>query len=149
VPLNISVHRKLLFRVFHLSTTICTHVHLTSPYHDKDVLPTLQLLANLSKYPHVLHALYKRCNGFHLANALAVAAAKAAAAEMPEQPLPKVPEIVRENKALQSQIGLRGRPRRHCRPHPKPRFHPPAGASPHVIGVRLPHIMEVWNRVIN
>ncbi|KAJ7719608.1 hypothetical protein B0H14DRAFT_3009686 [Mycena olivaceomarginata] len=81
------------------------HAHPTGPYRDEDVLLSLQLLAYLSKYPHVRQAFYKRRNGFHPASALAVAAAKAAAAETPEQPLPKAPEIVRENKARQSQTG--------------------------------------------
>ncbi|KAJ7221849.1 hypothetical protein B0H12DRAFT_1031381, partial [Mycena haematopus] len=73
------------------------------PYRDEDVLLSLQLLAYLSKYPHVRQAFYKRRNGFHPASALAVAAAKAS--ETPEQPTPKAPEIVRENKGRQSQGG--------------------------------------------
>ncbi|KAJ7652205.1 hypothetical protein B0H17DRAFT_902576, partial [Mycena rosella] len=61
------------------------------PYRDEDVLLSLQLLAYLSKYPHVRQAFYKRRNGFHPASALALAAAKAA--EIPEKPMPKAPEI--------------------------------------------------------
>ncbi|KAJ7512589.1 hypothetical protein B0H11DRAFT_1699323, partial [Mycena galericulata] len=69
------------------------HAHQTGPYRDDDVLLSLQLLAYLSKYPHVRQAFYKRRNGFHPASALALAAAKTA--DAPE-PLPKAPEIVRE-----------------------------------------------------
>ncbi|KAJ7071770.1 hypothetical protein B0H15DRAFT_793342, partial [Mycena belliarum] len=70
------------------------HSHPTGPYRDEDVLLSLQLLAYLSKYPHVRQAFYKRRNGFHPASALALAAAKAA--DAPEQPMPKPPEMVRE-----------------------------------------------------
>ncbi|KAJ7201630.1 hypothetical protein GGX14DRAFT_655595 [Mycena pura] len=70
-----------------------THVHQTGPYRDEDVLLSLQLLAYLSKYPHVRQAFYKKRNGFHPASALAQAAAKVSDAV--EQPPPK-PEIVRE-----------------------------------------------------
>ncbi|KAJ6454582.1 hypothetical protein C8R45DRAFT_915077 [Mycena sanguinolenta] len=80
-----------------------SHAHPTGPYRDEDVLLSLQLLAYLSKYPHVRQAFYKRRNGFHPASALAVAAAKAS--ETPEQPVPKAPEMVRENKTRQSQNG--------------------------------------------
>ncbi|KAJ7867596.1 hypothetical protein B0H13DRAFT_1478875, partial [Mycena leptocephala] len=54
-----------------------SHAHPTGPYRDEDVLLSLQLLAYLSKYPHVRQAFYKRRNGFHPASALAMAAAKA------------------------------------------------------------------------
>ncbi|KAJ7669229.1 hypothetical protein DFH06DRAFT_1180326 [Mycena polygramma] len=79
-----------------------SHTHPTGPYRDEDVLLSLQLLAYLSKYPHVRQAFYKRRNGFHPASALAMAAAKAS--ETPEQPVPKAPEVVRE-KARQTQGG--------------------------------------------
>ncbi|KAJ7301177.1 hypothetical protein DFH08DRAFT_724587, partial [Mycena albidolilacea] len=49
------------------------HAHPTGPYRDEDVLLSLQLLAYLSKYPHVRQAFYKRRNGFHPASALALA----------------------------------------------------------------------------
>ncbi|KAJ7098398.1 hypothetical protein C8R44DRAFT_717147 [Mycena epipterygia] len=39
------------------------HAHPTGPYRDEDVLLSLQLLAYLSKYPHVRQAFYKRRNG--------------------------------------------------------------------------------------
>ncbi|KAK7046818.1 hypothetical protein R3P38DRAFT_84348 [Favolaschia claudopus] len=82
-----------------------SHTHPTGPYRDEDVLLSLQLLAYLSKYPHVRQAFYKRRNGFHPASALAVAAAKAS--ETPEQqpPLPKAPEMVREGKSRQTPGG--------------------------------------------
>ncbi|KAJ7637017.1 hypothetical protein FB45DRAFT_742651 [Roridomyces roridus] len=69
------------------------HSHQTGPYRDDDVLLSLQLLAYLSKYPHVRQAFYKRRNGFHPASALAVAAAQATE---PPEPLPKAPEIARD-----------------------------------------------------
>ncbi|CAK5272122.1 unnamed protein product [Mycena citricolor] len=58
--------------------------HQTGPYRDEDVLLSLQLLAYLSKYPHVRQAFYKRRNGFHPASALAVAAAKTLPTESSE-----------------------------------------------------------------
>ncbi|KAL0059158.1 hypothetical protein AAF712_014130 [Marasmius tenuissimus] len=43
------------------------HLHSTpaSPYRDEDVLLGLQLLAYLSKYPHVRQAFYKKRDSFH------------------------------------------------------------------------------------
>lgn len=41
----------------------------TGPYRDEDVLLSLQLLAYLSKYPHVRQAFYKPRNTFHPASA--------------------------------------------------------------------------------
>lgn len=41
-----------------------SHAHLTGPYRDEDVLLSLQLLAYLSKYPHVQQAFYKRRSRF-------------------------------------------------------------------------------------
>ncbi|KAJ7021385.1 hypothetical protein C8F04DRAFT_1141231 [Mycena alexandri] len=76
------------------------HAHPTGPYRDEDVLLSLQLLAYLSKYPHVRQAFYKRRHGFHPASALALAAAKAAAEAQPptEVALPKAPELSRERE---------------------------------------------------
>ncbi|KAK7059595.1 DNA helicase [Favolaschia claudopus] len=82
-----------------------SHTHPTGPYRDEDVLLSLQLLAYLSKYPHVRQAFYKRRNGFHPASALAVAAAKASETPEQQQPLPKAPEMVREGKSRQTQGG--------------------------------------------
>ncbi|KAJ7751173.1 hypothetical protein B0H14DRAFT_3896869 [Mycena olivaceomarginata] len=72
------------------------HAHLAGPYRDEDVLLLLQVLAYLSKYPHVRQALYKRRNGFHLVSALATSvhpathlattAASTAKAEPPPPP---------------------------------------------------------------
>lgn len=46
-----------------------THHHTdTSPYRDEDVLLSLQLLAYLSKYPHVRQAFYKPRTTFHPAS---------------------------------------------------------------------------------
>ncbi|KAJ7154793.1 hypothetical protein C8R46DRAFT_1118441 [Mycena filopes] len=72
------------------------HAHPTGPYRDEDVLLSLQLLAYLSKYPHVRQAFYKRRHGFHPASPLALAAAKAAAESQPqtEVVLPKAPEML-------------------------------------------------------
>ncbi|KAG6879125.1 hypothetical protein C0992_005012 [Termitomyces sp. T32_za158] len=44
------------------------HPHDTSPYRDEDVLLSLQLLAYLSKYPHVRQAFYKPRTTFHPAS---------------------------------------------------------------------------------
>ncbi|KAJ3726428.1 hypothetical protein DFJ43DRAFT_1196205 [Lentinula guzmanii] len=51
------------------STTTTTHTLPPSPYRDEDVLLSLQLLAYLSKYPHVRQAFYKKRDSFHPASA--------------------------------------------------------------------------------
>jgi hypothetical protein len=54
------------------TTTAYHHRHDNSdsgPYRDEDVLLSLQLLAYLSKYPHVRQAFYKPCVTFHPASA--------------------------------------------------------------------------------
>ncbi|KAJ3854949.1 hypothetical protein EV368DRAFT_9958, partial [Lentinula lateritia] len=51
------------------STTTTTHALPPSPYRDEDVLLSLQLLAYLSKYPHVRQAFYKKRDSFHPASA--------------------------------------------------------------------------------
>ncbi|KAJ7792568.1 hypothetical protein B0H14DRAFT_3562776 [Mycena olivaceomarginata] len=76
------------------------HAHLAGLYRDEGVLPSLQVLAYLSKYPHMRQALYKRRNGFHLVSALAVAAAKAAPAVVSPvaPPAPELPEPESESE---------------------------------------------------
>jgi hypothetical protein len=72
------------------------HAHLAGLYRDEGVLPSLQVLAYLSKYPHMRQALYKQRNGFHLVSALAVAAAKAAPAVV-SPVAPPAPELPSRN----------------------------------------------------
>ncbi|KAE9406704.1 hypothetical protein BT96DRAFT_1014663 [Gymnopus androsaceus JB14] len=54
------------------STSTTTHSLPPSPYRDEDVLLSLQLLAYLSKYPHVRQAFYKKRDSFHPASATPV-----------------------------------------------------------------------------
>lgn len=53
-----------------VSTTLTTHMMPTGPYRDEDVLLSLQLLAYLSKYPHVRQAFYKPRERFHPATTM-------------------------------------------------------------------------------
>ncbi|KAJ7703773.1 hypothetical protein B0H16DRAFT_1829447 [Mycena metata] len=80
----------------HAHVHVHAHAHPTGPYRDEDVLLSLQLLAYLSKYPHVRQAFYKRRHGFHPASALALAAAEAQPPT--EVALPKAPELSRERE---------------------------------------------------
>lgn len=54
------------------STSTTAHSLPPSPYRDDDVLLSLQLLAYLSKYPHVRQAFYKKRDSFHPASAAPV-----------------------------------------------------------------------------
>ncbi|KAJ3773776.1 hypothetical protein FB446DRAFT_600920, partial [Lentinula raphanica] len=51
------------------ASTTTNHTLPPSPYRDEDVLLSLQLLAYLSKYPHVRQAFYKKRDSFHPASA--------------------------------------------------------------------------------
>ncbi|KAG7092054.1 hypothetical protein E1B28_008435 [Marasmius oreades] len=53
-----------------------SHTHPISPYRDEDVLLGLQLLAYLSKYPHVRQAFYKKRDCFHPAAVVPVLAGR-------------------------------------------------------------------------
>ncbi|KAJ4487553.1 hypothetical protein J3R30DRAFT_3223069, partial [Lentinula aciculospora] len=57
------------------STTTTTNNLPPSPYRDEDVLLSLQLLAYLSKYPHVRQAFYKKRDSFHPASVTLTGAA--------------------------------------------------------------------------
>jgi hypothetical protein len=53
------------------TASTATHSLPPSPYRDEDVLLSLQLLAYLSKYPHVRQAFYKKRESFHPASVAA------------------------------------------------------------------------------
>ncbi|KAF7291902.1 DNA helicase [Mycena indigotica] len=84
------------------------HAHPTGPYRDEDVLLSLQLLAYLSKYPHVRQAFYKKRNGFHPASPLAVMAAKAQA-DAAATEAPKPPEMVASSSSSNKTQTVKGR----------------------------------------
>ncbi|KAG6849176.1 hypothetical protein H0H93_010741 [Arthromyces matolae] len=80
------------------SSTSHSHSHTTqetSPYRDEDVLLSLQLLAYLSKYPHVRQAFYKPRTTFHPASIDVVGGRWAQAQRGKEKAIEVKEEIVR------------------------------------------------------
>ncbi|KAF9068687.1 hypothetical protein BDP27DRAFT_1421677 [Rhodocollybia butyracea] len=65
------------------STSTTTHTLPPTPYRDEDVLLSLQLLAYLSKYPHVRQAFYKKRDSFHPASAVPVGSAAVSSSGTP------------------------------------------------------------------
>ncbi|KIK63570.1 hypothetical protein GYMLUDRAFT_40619 [Collybiopsis luxurians FD-317 M1] len=85
------------------STSTTTHSLPPSPYRDEDVLLSLQLLAYLSKYPHVRQAFYKKRDSFHPATAapLGGSASSSAGAAANATPAPsKVAKDKEPNKLI-------------------------------------------------